>query len=64
MGPLAVPLELLAGFWRMFLELLMERRFPKGSTPFHPAVFGKKVDILPAGHSCFSKTLPLGVVGG
>ena len=41
-GPLAMPLELLAGFWRMFLVLLMERRFPKGSTPFHPAVFGNR----------------------
>lgn len=59
-----MPLELLAGFWRMFLELLMERRFPKGSTAFHPAVFGRKVDILLAGRSCFSKTLPLGMVGG
>jgi len=37
-----VSLGLLAEFWRMFLVLLVERRFLGASTILHPGVFGNK----------------------
>lgn len=62
--PAAMSLGLWAGFWRMFLDLLVDGSFPTAACTLSCCSLFEQVDMFLADHRCFSKSLHLGMMGG